>query len=157
MIYDSLAFLENKGCDSIVSYNIYEYSNAYDFIFDVAKKYHINHVVLKVTNTVMGDEEIIDTNSLEYGDYIYKIIEKYHHDFMITFGCGLSRSIFTPEQRKYIEQHTSIELKYGCENNGGRYDINTDGSIYRCYPLQSIYDKHQIFVTDTLFQRNTIA
>ena len=83
MIYNTLLFLRDKGCDVIISYNIYEYSWEYDFIFDTAKRFWVTHVVLKVTNTVIGEKEIIDSNSLEYGTYIYEILKKYTKEY-----CG---------------------------------------------------------------------
>jgi len=139
LIFGSLGILSKRGCDIVISYNVYEYTGKYDFIFDTAKKFWVSHVVLKVTNTVIGEEEIVDSNSLKYGTYIFEILQKYHQDFWITFWCGLSRYIFTQEQLEYLEKNTSLELNWGCENNGGKYDINTDGSIFRCYPLQSLY------------------
>lgn len=156
LIYDSLAFLKKKGCDIIVSYNIYEYSNNYDYIFDTAKRFDVRNVVLKVTNTVIGDKEIIDTNSREYWEYIYKILGEYYKDFTISFGCWLSSKIFTKSEVRYIEDTMKVTLGWGCENNGGRYDINTDGTIYRCYPLQSLYNTKNLHITSPIFQKNTI-
>jgi len=66
MIYNTLQFLREKWCSRMVSYNIYEYSHAYDFIFDVAQRFGVKDIILKVTNTVMWDKEIIDSNSREY-------------------------------------------------------------------------------------------
>lgn len=140
IIYRNLEFLTQKWVDVMISYNVYEYSGKYDFIFETAQKYAIRKVILKVTNTVYGDEEIIDSNTQKYGSYMFEILQKYAQDFDIGFGCGLSQSIFTQEQKDYIHTHTNISLKYGCENNGGKYDINTDGGIFRCYPLQYLYE-----------------
>lgn len=154
-IYDSLRILEQKGTENIISYNVYEYSYKYDFIFDTAKRFWVQSVVLKVTNTVVGDKEIIDSNSRKYGNYIFGIIQKYAKDFHITFGCGLSRYIFSDEQREYIEKNTDIVLKYGCENNGGKYDINTDGSIFRCYPLQSLYHSKDLDISNKVIREKT--
>lgn len=153
MIYDSLWFLQSKGCDIVVSYNVYEYSGAYDFIFDIAKRYGSSSVVLKVTNTIIGDEEIIDTNAKKYGDYLCEMVEKYYQGVHISFSCGLSKSIFSASQREFLTETAGIKLLYGCDANGGKYDINTDGSVYRCFPLQALYNSQLLHISQTIFQK----
>lgn len=154
VIFNSLRVLQQKKIELIISYNIYEYSNGYDFIFDTAKKFGVSHVILKVTNTVIGEEEIIDSNSHEYGDYIYSILDTYSQKFHITFWCGLSRYIFSSAQISSIQDSMGIDLKWWCENNWGKYDINTDGSIFRCYPLQSLYSSFQDLNIHNPYTRN---
>lgn len=156
MIYNSLDFLGAKWCERVISYNVYEYSDKYDFIFEVARKFWVKTVILKITNTVLWDEEIIDSNSKKYGEYIYGIIKKYYKEFHLAFSCGLSTKIFTQQQKDFIENTVKIPLRYGCENNGGRYDINTDGTVYRCFPLQSIYTAKDLHISHPIFQDNTL-
>jgi hypothetical protein len=112
MINASLGFLQQKGCDIVISYNVYEYSEKYDFIFDMAEKYGASSVVLKVTNTIIGDDEIIDTNDKKYGDYLHQIVLEYYKQVPMAFSCGLSRSIFSEEQRDFLEQDAKIALLY---------------------------------------------
>lgn len=157
LIYASLNFLNQKWCDVIISYNIYEYSNKYDYIFQVARKNNVKNIVLKVTNTVYKEEELIDTNSREYGKYIYEIVRTYCNEFDLWFWCGLSRKIFTEKEIQFMYKNLSSGFGFGCENNGWRYDINTDGTIYRCYPLQSLYtEKKHFHIKNSIFQNNTI-
>lgn len=156
MIYDSLFFLTQKWCDRVISYNIYEYSYKYDFVFAVAARYNIKTVILKVTNTVIGDDEIIDTNSKQYGEYIYEIVQKYSKDFSIGFSCWLSSKIFTQKQEEFLRDVAGIKFWYGCENNGWKYDINTDGTVYRCYPLQSLYNDKWLDISNDLFQNSSL-
>jgi len=157
LIYNSLDFLKKKWCDVIVSYNIYEYSNEYEYIFEVAKRFSVRNVVLKVTNTVYEEKELIDTNSREYGAYLFNIIKKYAVDFDLGFGCGLSKKVFLDKEIQYMRENITWSFGFWCENNGWRYDINTDGTIYRCYPLQSLYTWRKNFhIKHELFQKNTI-
>lgn len=156
LIYDSLEFLKNKWCDVVISYNVHEYSHNYGFIFDVAKKYQVSNVILKVTNTVMWDTEIIDTNSKEYGKYLYNIVHEYYRNYNIHFSCGLSSLSFSEEQKKFLEKVVWIPLKWWCENNGWKYDINTDGTVYRCFPLQNLYAWENYHITSAIYQKGTI-
>jgi hypothetical protein len=126
LIYGSLDFLTKKWCDVVISYNVYEYSWKYDFIFDTAIKFWIKNVILKVTNTIMWDEELIDTNDKKYWDYLFEITSKYYEQFQIAFSCWLSSKIFSASEKEFLTQKAWIKLMYGCENNGGKYDINTD-------------------------------
>jgi len=155
LIYASLSFLKQKGCSLIISYNVYEYDAEYDFIFTTAQKFWIKHVILKPTNTVIWEQELIDTNSRKYGEYIMEIIRMYSENFTISFGCGLSSKIFTKHEKKFIEEAFSIPMKYWCWNNGWRYDINTDGTIYRCYPLQDLYNKNKLHISSDFFQKSS--
>jgi MoaA/NifB/PqqE/SkfB family radical SAM enzyme len=157
LIYGSLDFLTKKWCDVVISYNVYEYSWKYDFIFDTAIKFWIKNVILKVTNTIMWDEELIDTNDKKYWDYLFEITSKYYEQFQIAFSCWLSSKIFSASEKEFLTQKAWIKLMYGCENNGGKYDINTDWTIYRCFPLQSIYDAHNIHITQDIFQKNSLS
>jgi len=158
LIYNSLKFLRQRWCDIIISYNIYEYSNGYDFIFDTAKKFDIKKVLLKVTNAVYGDIEMIDTNSRDYGKYIIKILDEYIEDFHLGFGCGLSKKIFTESELVFLKEKIQMKFGFWCSNARGRYDINTDGSISHCYPLQSLYEWEKEFhIRWTLFQNNSIS
>jgi len=156
MIYDSLEFLTHKWCDVVISYNVYEYSNNYSFIFEVAKRYNISNVILKVTNTVMWDKEIIDTNSQVYGAYLYKIVSEYYRKFDIHFSCGLSSLSFSENQKNFLQREANIPLRWWCENNGWKYDINTDGTVYRCFPLQSLYQWENFHISSAVYQKWTI-
>jgi len=50
-IFTNLGILQEKGIEIVISYNIFEYSYGYDFIFEIAQRYGASHVSLKVTNT----------------------------------------------------------------------------------------------------------
>lgn len=34
-----------------------------------------------------------------------------------------------------------INLPFGCEGFSGKFDIDIDGSIYKCFPTRSLYFK----------------
>jgi hypothetical protein len=54
-----------------------------------------------------------------------------------------------------LEQDAKIALLYWCDANGWKYDINTDGTIYRCFPLQNLYNSQLLHISKPIFQTKT--
>jgi hypothetical protein len=40
----------------------------------------------------------------------------------------------------------NIYPKYGCEGFSGKFDIDIDGSIYKCFPTRSLYLKKKLSI-----------
>lgn len=138
-IHANLAFLQSQNIKTILWYNITDLSKKPLFHVKLAERHKIQNINLKITNSSLGGSIIIDTASKDFWDYIYSFIEKYHSKFTIEFSCGLSPKVFSQKQLDFIQQVAKIDIPFGCEWHRGRFDINTDGSIFKCYPLESLY------------------
>lgn len=136
----NMIFFRDAGVDMTIWYNIYDLSKPFADILQVADATGIRKINLKITNTAIGSLLIIDTGSRVYGKYIFDIISKYSSKYEFYFSCGLSRSIFSEEEISYMRQQ-KINLPFGCEGFSGKFDIDIDGSIYKCFPTRSLYFK----------------
>lgn len=140
----------------ILWYNITDINKSPDFIFSLAKKHNIWAVNLKITNSSLWWELLIDNSSRELGIYIFDTIKKYNSEFFIEISCWLDKNIFTEKEIDYIEKNTNIKLKYWCEWNIWKFDINTDWTIFKCYPLESIFrnELYSFINIDSLIKNN---
>ncbi len=141
----------------IIGYNITDLNKSPEFIFNLAKKHNIWAVNLKITNSSLWWELLIDNSSRNLWIYIFDTIKKYNREFFIEISCWLDKNIFTENEIDYIESNTSIKLKYWCEWNIWKFDINTDWTIFKCYPLESIFrnDIYSFINIDNLLKNNT--
>ncbi len=141
----NLLFFKNSGTLVTLGYNIYDLSKSFDDIALVARETEISHINLKVTNTTIWTPLIVDTSSRAYGEYIFSIIEKFGEEFEFVFSCWLSRSIFLDREIAYMNQ-LWIFPNYGCAWFSGKFDIDIDGSIYKCFPTRSLYLKKSLSI-----------
>lgn len=141
----NLILFKNSGTLMTLGYNIYDLSKSFNDIALVARETRVNHINLKITNTTIGAPLIIDTSSRAYGEYIFSIIEKYWEEFEFVFSCWLSRSIFLESEITYMNQ-LWIFPRYGCDGLSGKFDIDIDGSIYKCFPTRSLYLKKALSI-----------
>jgi len=149
-IHKNLSFLQTNGFHTILWYNITDISLEPHMHISLARKYGIKNLNLKVTNSSLWWELLIDTWSREFWDYLYNFIKKYSPEFVIELSCWVSPSIFTPEQLSYIQDIAKITIYFWCEGHRWKFDINTDGSIFKCYPLESLYKKDKIYIQSLL-------
>lgn len=131
--------LINLWIKVIIWYNICDIEKSPEFIFNLASKHNIWAINLKITNSSLWSELIMDNSSKKLWEYIFDTIKKYSNDFFIEISCWLDKNIFTKEQLEYIENNTEMKLKFWCDWNIWKFDINTDWSIFKCYPLESVY------------------
>lgn len=144
-IEENIAYLTSRWVKVILGYNIYTLSHDADFIFQLAKKYAIGAINLKITNSSLWENLIIDTKSRELGKYIFHYIQQYGRGVFIEISCWLDRSIFTEEEMMFMTS-LGMDLRFWCEGNIGRFDINTDGTVFKCFPLESIYKKNPLSI-----------
>ena len=137
-IQKNIEFIASKNHEIIIGYNIYTFDKWFDDIADFAKKTWLKRINLKVTNTIAGKKLIIDTGSRAYWQYIYQSISKYSGDFFFEISCWLSKDIFFPEEIDFMK-NLGIELKFWCSGFVGEFDIDIDGSIYKCFPTRQFY------------------
>lgn len=144
-VLNNLLFFKKGWTIMTIGYNIYDLSKPFMDIIDVARSTHIRSINLKITNTILWNPLIIDTGSRVYGEYIFDIIKTYGHEFDFVFSCGLSRDIFLSEEIDFMNQ-LGIYPKYGCDGFSGKFDIDIDGTIYKCFPTRSLYLKKNISI-----------
>lgn len=141
IINSNLKLLYSMWIKIIIWYNITNINKKPNFIFDLAKKHKIKDINLKITNSSLWWEIIINNNSKKLWKYIFDTIKKYHKNFFIEISCGLDKKNFSKEQLDYINNKTQIKLKYWCKWNIWKFDFNTDWSIFKCYPLKDYFIK----------------
>lgn len=138
-INQNLKYFQIIWVKLILWYNIYDLNKKADFIFTLAKKHNINAINLKITNSSIWEKLIIDNSNRNLWFYIIEIIKKYHKSFFIEFSCWLDKNIFKENELYFIKNNTKIKLKFWCEWNIWKFDINTDWTIFKCFPLKNIY------------------
>lgn len=152
-IKNNIIYLREKGIKIILGYNVYTLEKSMDFIFQLALENGIEAINLKVTNSSIGESLIIDTQDRRLGDYIFRVLKLYGKKFFIEISCGLDASIFTESEKNFIENEISTPLRFGCGGNMGRFDINTNGNIFKCFPLESIYQKKSLSIRECLIKK----
>ena len=128
--------LDRLWISSILSYNIIQTEKSPLFTEYLLENFAWHEFNIKITNSSIWENLMIDNTRRKLGIYIFSLIKKYHKKVKITISCWLDKTIFSEEEIQYINEETSIELLFGCEGNGGEIDINTDGTFFKCYPLQ---------------------
>lgn len=137
-IKNNLDILNKTWVKIILWYNIIDTSIEPTFLLKLAKKYSIKAINLKITNTELWKNLIIDNSKRELWIYIFKLIKKYYKDFFIEISCWLSKDIFTKDELNFIKNKTKIDLKFWCNWNIWKFDINTNWEIFKCFPLKEV-------------------
>lgn len=141
---------------TILWYNITDISKHPNFLIRLAKKHDIKALNLKITNTEMGKIPIMDNSDRKLWIYIFDFIQKYYKDFFIEISCWLDRSIFTEQELSFIKNEACINLQFWCEGNIWKFDINTDGEIFKCFPLKWL-STPKIYITQLLKRGQKIS
>ncbi len=149
-IDENIETLNKLWLKTIIWYNITNIKQKPNFIFSLAKKHNISAINLKITNSSLWWKLIIDNSSKELWEYIFETIEKYHKDFFIEISCWLDKNIFSEKQLKYIEKNTRLNLKFWCNWNIWKFEINTDWSIFKCYPLKKLFKDKSLDINQIL-------
>jgi organic radical activating enzyme len=132
----------------IIWHNILEINNKpIDFIFNLAQKNNIKAINLKITNHFNTAKL---NNSRKFWKFLFNIIKKYEKDFFIEFSCWLNKNIFLPKELEYIKNYTNISLKFWCNWNIWKFDINTNWKTFRCFPLQETNINKSIYIENNL-------
>lgn len=138
-LWENLKILNKLWLKVIIWYNVLKIDNNINFIFNLAKENNISAINIKITNSSLWWNILIDNLSKKLWDYLFKTIKKYHKDFFIEFSCWLDKNIFSNNKLEYIKKETNIKLKYWCEWNIWRFDINTNWSFFKCFPLEKLF------------------
>ncbi len=149
----NITFLQSIWIPLIIGYNIYEYKKP-TWWLELAKIYNISHFNLKITNSSVWDDLMIDNTDKRLGRFIYEIVEENYKHIYFSISCWLDKSIFTSQQLQFLEETAGMKLRYWCSGNDGKFDINTDGSIFKCYPLQKLFQKKNIHI-ENIYKNST--
>lgn len=143
----NIIYLRESGCDVTIGYNVYSLEKPFSDIIDISRSTGIRRINLKVTNTALGSPLIVDTSSREFGKYLATAVIPYLGEFEFLFSCWLSKSIFSEEEITTMNQHWLLP-KWWCDGNMGKYDIDVDGSIFKCFPTRPLYLKKSIHISN---------
>lgn len=137
-------FLKNKWVKIIIS-TMLNIDLDLDYIFSIADKIWTSFVKFKPVNWKKYDKI---TSSRDYWSFSFSIIEMYSKKYNISFSCGLSKYIFTENELVDIKSIYWLDIKFWCNANGWKYDIDINWDIFRCFPLENIYKWKNINLKD---------
>lgn len=141
-LQENIEFLQSLWIEIIIWYNIYNYDDP-SWPISLAIKNNIHDMNLKITNSSIGEEIMIDNSQRKLWKFIFDIIEKNYKKLQFSISCGLKKSIFTDDEIQFMQEQAKMTLKYGCSWNDGKFDINTDWNMFKCYPLQKLSRFHK--------------
>jgi organic radical activating enzyme len=153
-IKENISFLKEKNINIILWYNIDKINVKPDFIYELAEDFKIKNIILKITNSSIWEKLLIDNSNRNLWIFIFNEIKNKYKEYNIEISCWLNKDIFIEEEINFINTKTSILLKFWCDWNIWKFDINTDWSIIKCFPLESLFKKNRIYIKD-LISKNT--
>ncbi len=124
-----------KNLETLSQYNncligrvIWKNNFSIDYLLNLAKKFPIKVIMLRPANPPVDRQ-------LSADNIIGEIKRANEAKIRIGFGCGFSKKMFNKRQLKILKEYNVTNLKWGCDGNSGCFDIGTDLSVFRCFPL----------------------
>jgi len=111
-----------------------------DYLIELANKYPVKVIMLRIANPIISQSnKYVSLNSyLSLAKNLVREIKKTDKNkIKIGLGCGFSKKMFTEKQIEVLKRYNVVNLNWGCDGNSGRFDIDIDLSIFRCFPLSS--------------------
>jgi len=108
-----------------------------NYLLDLASKYFIRVIMLRPANPVIGKNNkyiLPDWCPILAKNIIRKVKKASERKIKIGFGCGFFQKMFDETQQRFLKYNV-VNLKWGCDANTGRFDVDTDLSVFRCFPL----------------------
>ncbi len=139
----NMRFAKTQGIELILWYNITNPNTDFNFHINLARKHNIKTINLKITNTSIWEQQIINNTDRKLWQFLFNIIKQYHTEFQFSISCWLPKNIFTNDEIIYLKKYTNITLRFWCSANDWKFDFNTDGRIFKCFPLESIFHKEE--------------
>jgi len=144
LIIDNLKELsQHNNC--LIGSVIYQEKFILNHLADLANKYPVKIIMIRIANPIIGNNNqyIPFINYPTLAKNIIKEVQKVNQKrIRIGFGCGLSKKMFNKNQLKILKEYNIANLKWGCNANSGRFDIGTDLSVFRCFPLSGWQKKN---------------
>ncbi len=111
-----------------------------DYLIDLAKEYPLKVIMLRIVNPVVGMKNkyvSFKEYSILAKNLIQQMKKSNKNRVRFGFGCGFSKNMFNKEQLNILKKYNVVNLNWGCDGNSGRFDIDTDLSVFRCFPLSN--------------------
>lgn len=111
-----------------------------DYLLDLADKYPIRAIILRIANPVINQNSkyvFLSRYSTLAKNIVQEIKKSDKDKIRIGLGCGFSKKMFTKEQSRVLKSYEVANMRWGCDGNNGRFDIDTDLSVFRCFPLSN--------------------
>jgi radical SAM protein with 4Fe4S-binding SPASM domain len=124
-----------------LGYNIYQTGNDFGFLLELFRQYKVSHHVrLGLTQPILGVNNIhLPLESLP--DVAQEIVAAAHlftrEGLFFSFDCGFPFCMFSLDQHQEL---LSCAIKFRSSCNPV-VDIGPDLSVWRCFPLSSIYNR----------------
>jgi len=111
-----------------------------DYLLDLTEKFHLRTIILRIANPIINqknkflhlEEYFVLANNL-----IREIKKTDKNKVRIGLGCGFPKEMFSNKQLEILRKYGVISKGWGCDGNSGRFDIKTDLSVFRCFPLSN--------------------
>ncbi len=139
-IKKNILYLKSWWADIVIS-TILEYDIDFDYIFWFSRELGVKRVKFKPLN---GKKFHQITSSRKYWKLAYNIIKKYNSEFQLSFSCWLSEHIFLLKELDNIKNKYKFYIKFWCYANEWKYDIDINWNIFRCFPLEKMYNEINI-------------
>ncbi len=100
--------------------------------------------MLRLANPVVGENNkyvLPEPYPILAKNIIREVKKASERKIKIGFGCGFPKNMFFNKQLKLLKNYNILNLKWGCDANSGRFDIVSDLSIFRCFPLADWHKK----------------
>lgn len=152
-IKENITFLIKEEVFIYIWYNIIDVDKQADLLFELVSEFNLKHISLKITNSLIWWKLIIDNTDRRLWKYIFSIIKAQHHKYNLYLWCWVEKNIFKENELEYIKSKTNIDLKFWCNWNRWKFDINTDGTIMKCFIFWED-NKNKIWIK-TLLKDNT--
>jgi len=126
--------------NSLIGSVIWQKSFNIDYLIDLANKYPIKVIILRIANPIVGAKnKYVSFNQYKIlaKNIIQQIKKSNENKIRIGFGCGFSKKMFSTKQLQILKNYNIVNLNWGCDGNSGRFDIGTDLSVFRCFPLSN--------------------
>jgi len=124
--------------NTLIGSVIYQKDFNIDYLIDLAKKYSFRGILLRAANPVINR----NNKYISLKDYpvlvknlIRGIKQASQNKVGVGFGCGLAKKSFSETEQQFIKDYQVVTKGWGCDGNSGRFDIGTNLSIFRCFPL----------------------
>jgi len=132
-----------KNC--LIGSVIWQKSLNIDYLIDLANRYPVKAIILRIANPIIAQKNKYISLS-QYPALARNMIREIRkinkNKVRIGFGCGLAENMFSPEEIRLLKKYNVANIKWGCDGNSGRFDISTNLSVFRCFPLSSWQKKN---------------
>jgi len=111
-----------------------------DYLLDFVEKFYLGVIILRIANPIINRKNQflhLEEYSALAKNLIREIKKTDKNKVRIGLGCGFPKEMFSKKQLEILRKYGVISKGWGCDGNSGRFDIETDLSVFRCFPLSN--------------------